>query len=448
MDLTLTIGIALAAAVAAALVTAAWFRSREAEARAARGAAETQLGQALRDRDAAVESRVVAERGAAEARAESNLIQDRLGDFERMRTEVMEAAKAAVTTTASQVSSKLLDDHKREAVASRDENEKRVRTVNEALVKQMEDVARIIHALDDRVGQTGTHVETLMRALSSPGGAGQLAEIGLANTLQSFGLEIGRDFVLQHTTIDEETGRRLRPDAVVFLPTDTVLVIDCKASKFILEIAEQEGTAEEGDAYENLARTMNQHLKTLAERDYRNAVLAACKSAGRSGPDPHIISLMYLPNEAALEKLRLADAEFYQKARQAQIIPAGPAGLHSALLIASAEIRRLRQMENQHEIVDKSRALLESVALVLGHAMRAGSGLKTAVDNFARMTASINGRLLPRARSLERLGIEPPKPLPGNLPNFSVQTGDDGGLIEAEAAEIEVEPAQRRLLVE
>ena len=98
MDLTFTIGIALAAAVAAALVTAVWFRSRESEARAARIAAETQLGVAMRDRDAAIEARVAAERGAAEARAESSLIQDRLGDFEKMRNEVMEAAKAAVTT--------------------------------------------------------------------------------------------------------------------------------------------------------------------------------------------------------------------------------------------------------------------------------------------------------------------------------------------------------------
>ncbi|HTZ76398.1 MAG TPA: DNA recombination protein RmuC [Stellaceae bacterium] len=446
MDLTLTIGIALAAAVAAAVVTAVLLRGREAASRAARIAAETQLQVALRDRDAAVEARVAAERGAAEARAEATLVQDRLGDFEKMRGEVMEAAKAAVTTTASQVSSKLLDDHKRELVAARDESEKRMRTVNESLVKQMEEVARIIHALDGRVEATDIQVDTLMRALSTPGGAGQLAEIGLANTLQSFGLELGRDFVLQATTVDEETGRRLRPDAIVFLPTGTVLVIDCKASKFILEIAELEGTPEEGDAYENLARTMNQHLKTLAERDYRNAVLAACRQAGRSGPDPHIISLMYLPNEGALEKLRIADAGFFQKARESQIIPAGPAGLHSALLIASAEIRRLRQMENQQEIVEKCRAMLESVGLVLSHAARAGSGLKSAVDNFAKMTASINGRLLPRARGLERLGIEPPKPLPGNLPNFMVQTAEETALIEAEAAE--VEPELPRLLAE
>jgi DNA recombination protein RmuC len=443
INVFLAVGLLLLFATTTAALTALWLRRRDEQAAAALAASETLLAAAQHDRAAAIEARIAAERGAAEARAEIAAANERLADFERMRTQMLDAAKAAVTTTATQVSSKLLDDHKRETNEAKKDAEERVRQVNEALVKQMEDVARFIAALDDRVGKTGGDVETLMRAISSPSGAGQLAEIGLANTLQSFGLEIGRDFVLQQSTTDEESGRRLRPDAVVFLPTDTVLVIDCKASKFILEIAEREGTPEEAIAYDNLARTMNQHLKSLAEKDYRSAVYAACKQAGRAGEDPHIISLMYLPNEAALEKLRRADSDFFQKAREAQIIPAGPAGLHSSLLIASAEIRRLRQMENQKEIVERTRSLLDGLATVLGHALRAGAGLKSAVDHFARLTGSINTRLLPRARSLGKLGIEASKPLPG-LPAFSVQTGEETPLIEGEAAEVEPEP---RLLV-
>jgi len=446
MDFLLTLGFIVLAAGASVSLTALWLRRSEGQAESSLASAEARLQAALRERDSAIEARVTAERGAASARAEVTAMEERIADFERVRREMLDAAKAAVTDTAAQVSSKLLDDHKRETTEAKQHTEERVKQVNEALLKQMEEVARFVAALDGRVDKAGGEIEILMRAVSSPGGAGQLAEIGLANTLQSFGFEMGRDFVLQQTTVDEETGRRLRPDAIVFLPTDTVLVIDCKASKFILEIAESEGTDGEAVAYDNLARTMNQHLRSLAEKDYRSAVYAACKQAGRAGGDPHIISLMYLPNEAALEKLLRADADFYLKAREAQIIPAGPAGLHSALLIASTEIRRLRQMENQKEIVEKTRALLESLGVVLGHALKAGSGLKSAVDNFVKFTSSINQRLLPRARSLGRLGIESPKPLPPSLPSFSVQTGDEGALIEGEASEIESEAEPEREL--
>jgi DNA recombination protein RmuC len=439
MDLYLTLGFVVLASGASVVITTLWLRRRESQAGAELAASGVRLEAALRDRDSAVEARVAAERGAAAAQAELGAIQTRLEDFERLRKEMTDAAKGAVTETATQVSSKLLDDHKRESNEAKQQTEERVRKVSETLLKQVAEVAQLVAVLDDRVSKTGGEMELLMRAVTSPGGAGELAEISLANTLQSFGLEVGRDFVLQQTTVDEETGRRLRPDAVVFLPTGTVLVIDCKASKFMLEIAKHEGTEQEAAAYDGLARTMNQHLRALAEKDYRNAVYAACKQAGH-GDDPHIISLMYLPNEAALERLRRADAEFFARAREAQIIPAGPAGLHSALLMASTEIRRLRQMENQQEIVDKTRAVLESLAVVLSHAARTGAGLKNAVDNFMKFTGSINQRLLPRVRGLARLGIEPPKPLPQSLPSFAVQTAEDSTLIEVEPAEAATEP--------
>jgi DNA recombination protein RmuC len=440
MDLFLTFGFVVLASGASVAITALWLRRRESGAEAALAASTAQLEAAINDREAAVEARVVAERGAAAAQAELAAVQARLQDFERVQREMMDAAKAAVTDTAARVSSKLLDDHKRETAEAKQDTEVRVRQVNETLLKQVAEVAQLVAVLDNRVSKTGGEMELLMRAVTSPGGSGQLAEVGLANTLQSFGLEIGRDFALQQTTVDEETGRRLRPDAIVFLPTDTVLVIDCKASKFMVEIAQYEGTEREAEAYEGLARTMNQHLRTLSERDYRNAVYAACKQAGRGGEDPHIISLMYLPNEASLERLRRADAEFFQRAREAQIIPAGPAGLHSALLMASTEIRRLRQMENQQEIVEKTRAVLEGLAVVLGHAARSGAGLKNAVDNFMKFTGSINARLLPRVRGLARLGVESPKALPQSLPNFAVQTAEESTLIEVEAAEPAPEP--------
>lgn len=403
MDPVLAIGLAVLAAVAAAALTALVLRVRQA-----RHAAERQL------------------------------------EMERLKRESAELAKAAAVEVGQQLSSKLLDDHKREAAEQRKEADERVRQVNEALVKQVDDITKFVAALQGQVSEKGQVLDTVMRALSSPGGAGQLAEIGLGNALKSFGLELGRDFVLQQTAVDEETGRRLRPDAVVFLPSNAVLVIDCKASKFVLEIAEREGTADEAFAYENLARTMNQHLKGLAEKDYRSAVLAICRQAGRGGDLGRVISVMYLPNEAALEKLQRADPDFPQKARAAQIIPAGPAGLYCALSLASAEINMMRQVENQQEIVDKTRQLLDQVGVVLSHASQVGKGIKAAAEAFAKLSSSVNARLLPRARNLSRVGIQPAKSLPQSLPNFSVHSGEDSALIEGEAAEVET-PAPRLL---
>jgi DNA recombination protein RmuC len=392
-------------------------------------------------------ARVAAERELAVARQRLADGENRFGDFERLRAESLQAAQAAVLATAQQLSSKLLEDHKRENAEAKRDAEERVRQASEHLVRQVDEIAKAVHKLHGQVEEKGEALDTLWRALSSPGGAGELAEIGLANTLAGFGLELGRDFLLQHVTEDEETGRRLRPDAVVFLPGNSALVIDCKASKFLLEIARAEGTQEEDEAYRNLARTMNQHLRALAERDYKNAILAAWRQSGREEAIARVLSVMYLPNEAALEKLYRADPSFVQKARALQIIPAGPAGLHCAISLASVEINLVRQIENQQRIAEMTRGLLDAIAVTLGHAAALGRGIKSAADSFAKLTASVNQRLLPRARNLAKLGVQATKPLPPNLPSYSVHAEERNLLIDGEAEHVAPEVAPMPRLV-
>ncbi|MGH7033982.1 MAG: DNA recombination protein RmuC [Stellaceae bacterium] len=388
------------------------------------------LGLWLNRREA--QRRVVAETRLAEA-------ERRMADFERLKPEIVQAATAAALATGRELSSKLLEDHKRENAEARKEAEARVKEHSASLVNQVNEIAKAVQELHGQLKDKSRTLDTLWRALSSPGGAGQIAEIGLANTLKSFGLELGRDFVLQQTTQDED-GRRLRPDAVVFLPGDSVLVIDCKASKFLLDIGAAEGTEAEAEAYRNLARTMNLHLRALVEKDYANAIRSALRQAGRGDEIARRLSVMYLPNEAALEKLNRADPEFLSKARTAQIIPAGPAGLHCAVSLASAEINLMRQVENQSRIVEGAEALVESIGAALGHAAQIGKNLKSAAESFSRFAGSVNQRVLPRARKLTALGLQPGKGIPSNLPTYSV-TGHEAELIEGEAEEVRDELA-------
>ena len=424
-------------------------RAREAAARAAAlaGEAESRASAAGARLDAAIEARLAAERSGAVATERLDASERRIADFERLRQESLAEAKAAVLETAGVLSSKLIDDHRRESAEAREATEVRVRQASEQFAKQVEDIAKAVAELNGQVQEKGRVLDTVWRSLSSPGGAGQIAEIGLANTLKGFGLEVGRDYVLQATTEDQITGQRLRPDALVFLPGNGAIVIDCKASKFLIEIAAAEGEAAESAAYANLARTMNLHLRGLADRNYRGAVQTAWREGGRGGEPGRVFSVMYLPNEAAVEKLCRADLSFQHKAREAEIILAGPAGLHCVMMLAASEINRERQAENQQRIIETAQTLLESVTMVLGHAGAVGKGIKAAADNFAKFTGSINQRLLPRARKLAALGVAAPKSLPGNLPIYAVTSLESDEFIEGEA-EVTEEPPRPRLVAE
>lgn len=363
----------------------------------------------------------------------------RLEDWQKAKAEALNHAKAAVLTTAHEVSSKLIADHKRESVAAKKETEERIRKTTADMTKQFEGVAKSVTALHGQVGESRATIDTVWRALSSPAGAGDYSEMALENTLKSFGLERGRDYEVEYTVHDAAEQRRLRPDAIVFLPFDAVLVIDCKASKFLLELAEVEETDREAETLANLAKTMSQHLRRLAAKDYQGQVLDSYRASGRSGEIRRILSVMYLPNETAVEKFRKADPEFERKAAKEQIIVAGPTGLASIIGFARVEIDLGRQAENQEQIVESTQQLLESVGVVLEHVGKVGKGIRVASESFANLTKSINARLLPRSHKLVKLGVRPAKgkPLPNHLAQYQVVDLSEPGLIEGEAEEVE-----------
>ena len=392
----------------------------------------------FRARDSAVKAQHAAERELAVTYEKLSEAENRRGDFETLRRESLQAAQAAMLETAQVVSSKLLDDHKRESAEVKKESEARLKELAQPLVDHATKLDAAVAALNSQMQDKGKTLDTVMRALSSPGGAGQIAEIGLANTLKSFALEEGRDYVLQFHA-PGEAGQRLRPDAVVFLPGDTVLVIDCKASKAILDIAEAEGKEAEAAAYRGLASTMNQHLRALASKDYQGAVHATFRDAGRSGEIARMLSVMYLPSEITLDKLCHADPDFRRKAQDQSIIPAGPGTLHAIVAFAAGDIRRQRQADNQARIVETAGDLLDSVRVALESAVKLGKGIETASNAFADFARSVNRNVLTRARKLGKLGVQAKKPLPPSLPAYEVRRLEE--TIEGESEEIETPQA-------
>ena len=227
---------------------------------------------AIADQDAMRQAFTEAQKAAALADQAREAMVQQQKSHEAARAESLGHAKAAVLTTAQEVSSKLIADHKRETEAAKKQSDEQIKKTTEGLSRQFEGVAKSVASLQERDIETRQRLETVWRSLSSPAGAADYSEMGLENALGSFGLVRDRDFKIQHTINDISQGRRLRPDAIVFLPNDRVLVIDSKASKFLLELAEAEGSEKEAETYGKFAKTMETHLKDLVGKDYKGAI--------------------------------------------------------------------------------------------------------------------------------------------------------------------------------
>ncbi len=88
------------------------------------------------------------------------------------------------------------------------------------------------------------------------------------------------------------------------------------------------------------------------------------------------------------------------------------------------------------------------MSIAVGHAAAVGKGLKSAAESFAKLTGSVNTRLLPRARRLAAYGLQPDKPLPPNLAGYTVMSTESGELIEGDATELADESPVPRLVAE
>lgn len=361
----------------------------------------------------------------------------RMKDWESQREESVKAAKAAILEAGGQMSSKLLEDHKREQEAHKKQQEEAFKKTTEGLFEQVTTITKTVASLNDQTRETKERMHTVWKSLSSPGGAGQMAEVGLENSLKNLGLEPGRDFSMQYH-IAGENNRRLRPDAVIFLPQNMVMVVDSKASKFLLELAEAEGTEQEDAARASLSRSMSQHVKDLSSKDYKSAIEDAFKAEGHGGRIHMVMNIMYLPGDGAVEKIKKADSAFMEKVEKAGLILAGPASLAGLFSLARMNIAVAQQAENQGIIIENIENLMESVSTVMGHVDKIGRGIKSAADGFNSMASSANRRLIPRMKALTQLGVKPArnKELPKPIASYDVRRIDDMFTFDGEAETI------------
>lgn len=345
--------------------------------------------------------------------------------IDALKDHTVHAAKSAALEAGQQLSSKLLDDHKRENEAARELHGKATKQITETLMQQALTMNEKLANLSEAQMKQRTALETVWRAMITPIGAGKVAEVGLENLLKSFGLHANVDYITQFS-IQQNGKAVLRPDVVVMMPHGQIMVIDAKASKHLMDIASATDHTDEQLAKEQLKNTMNQHLKDLANKDYRTAIQTMYQERGRSSEISSIWSVMYVPSEMAIEHMHEVDPEFANKLYKADIILASRGTLHGLLSLARTSIENEKQVANSEKIVEAASNLLDGIITAFGHVDKLATSLKSSMDHFSRFAASANSSIINRAGKFATLGVTPSrgKSLPTALPRYNVSSRD------------------------
>lgn len=323
-----------------------------------------------------------------------------LEESNKLKKDSSDFTKAALLELGEKLYNQLIESHKKESKEVRELSEKKIFETTSKFNLEFERLINIIGALSKEVEQSKESVDVIKRSLLSPSGAGALSEITLENILKSSGLKVNVDFIMQYNFSASDINR-LRPDAIVFLPGNNIMVIDAKASKFLLEDLK----------IDKLSKTMNNHLKSLTNKDYAENIYSNFKDQSVN----NIVTLMFLPTEHAIEKVIESDENFMNKAWAVNIFPVGPAGLVNMLSFAKFQISSSLQSENQKLILDEIRKLLNSIMIMVEHSQKIGSNIQSLASNYDKFAASFNKGFLSKVKNIQDLGINTGKKITPQL---------------------------------
>jgi DNA recombination protein RmuC len=383
-----------------------------------------------------VEAKFTAQQNEALALQKCEAIKEQMSSWETHKQQSIENAKAAIFDVGNKLSNQLITESKRENNAHKEEAQKQFKATTDKVYQDFSKLTDVISALKEKVNVSQDTTDMVYKALLAPNTVGGLAELTLENILKSSNLIANIDYQMQYSIVDQDNNR-LRPDAVIFLPGDNVLVIDSKASKFFLDLGKAKDEKEAGEIKKKLKNTMRTHLKSLASKDYRQAIISHLQNKKIN----HISTIMFLPTETSLEQLQDIDNQLISDAWKSNIFPAGPVGLVNILSHSKFQISEESKSENYHTIINEVSSLLYNIANLAGHAKKLGNSIYNSINYFDKFAASFNGNLLSKSKRIEGLGVtvKSNKQIPERLERYQVISGHKLTMIEGEKEGIEEE---------
>lgn len=273
-----------------------------------------------------------------------------------------------------------------------------------------------------RAGQEQVRAEAARLGNSlrnAPKARGRWGEQQLRNVLEQCGLAEHTDFVTEHS-IETEEGR-LRPDAIVRVPGNKLLVIDAKVSlnayQDAYDAADDAARAVALDAH---AVSMRNHIQTLGAKSYQ--------SQFEEAPD---YVLMFVPGEHFIAAALEQDPRLWDFAFERRVLLASPTNLVAIARTIAQVWRQDGLAREAREIGRMGGELYDRLAVAADHLKRVGSGLGSAVDNYNKFVGSFERNVLSAGRRLRDKHIE-----------IGKREIDEVALIEASPRYVESEAAE------
>ncbi|MFI3290871.1 MAG: DNA recombination protein RmuC [Opitutales bacterium] len=227
--------------------------------------------------------------------------------------------------------------------------------------------------------------------------AGDWGEMILEKMLESCGFLEGEHFFKQNS-LKNDSGDNLRPDVLLKLPKERVIVIDSKVSLVdYLKYANDE--VPQDTALKAIKLSLTNHIKGLSEKKYED--LEGIKT-------PEFV-LIFIPIEGVFSLITTKLPELFELAYANKIVLASPSTLLSALKTIEFLWRVDKQEKNSMEIARLGGLLHDRIASFLKkfqELRQSINTLQTKYDYIDNLLSGSNQDIIGTARRLEALGAK------------------------------------------
>ena len=247
--------------------------------------------------------------------------------------------------------------------------------------QQLESLAHQSHTLS---GET----QRLRIVLSSGQARGRWGEETLRRVVEAAQLSVHCDFTEQMQVGDS------KPDLVVHLPGDRVILVDSKVPDLeFLDALESADETKRSAALASHARKLRDTIRQLAERDYPGQFSRSLD---------HVI--LFLPAESLFSAALEGDRDLIVWAARHRVLLATPASLIALLRSVAISWQQQEQSQNARQIVESARTLYERVSKFTEHLEAIRDGLHRANRAYDAAVGSYERSVRPAGERLLKLG--------------------------------------------